>query len=419
MDSSKLRNSCVCGNSLPYLECCGVYCEKPIEPIPIRNTSVSKETAYQLYRYRLHELFIALLSLREFYQSYWESLAEEDFPVETLMDDPDFGRAIIESFFWDYFTKYSESRPILRIARHVEGDDLKAANDYITWSMSPLWAYRIDQITPAGVLVRNLGNDKMHLLHPQSVPPNLEAGMGLITRIVPFQGYEFCASSALVFPKEEGLSFLRSEFKLACQELGVKPGVALRPDVHTREWSHHSSLLRRIWRRYHYDRILGRPHQKPLKPLRLEFWVKDSENIHKRLSGASGIRILKNNRFEHRFRYLKVSEITLFETALVSVLSDFSFESYFCQWLHRELGDTLPEEVWVPFDRSEKKLASNETLPGENPDQWLKTNRLDLNGQSPLEAATHDFGRRRLRELLEQFEKQGSNTEYLRKQLQL
>ena len=29
MDASKLRNSCICGNTRPYLECCGPFAEPP------------------------------------------------------------------------------------------------------------------------------------------------------------------------------------------------------------------------------------------------------------------------------------------------------------------------------------------------------------------------------------------------------
>jgi hypothetical protein len=110
MDAAKLRNSCICGHSEPYVACCGPFAERPqggLAPL-----DMLKE-----YRHALHELHMHLFPLRMLYQQYWEKLSQEEYPHHALMEDGDYGRAVVENFFWDYSVQFSDARPILRTAR--------------------------------------------------------------------------------------------------------------------------------------------------------------------------------------------------------------------------------------------------------------------------------------------------------------
>src|SRR4051812_44897768 len=153
MDASKLRNSCICGNTVPYLECCGRFAD----PLPVTASGPINATGpaeghgamdagsgimppegeaalHYAFRHGLHELSMALFPLRAIYQAYWDKLSKEDYPHDLLMEDPDYGRSVVENFFWDYFVQYSDARPILRTARELEGKELRLAHDLMQWS---------------------------------------------------------------------------------------------------------------------------------------------------------------------------------------------------------------------------------------------------------------------------------------------
>src|SRR4051812_43707331 len=101
MDASKLRNSCICGNTRPYLECCGPFAEAipgavtpnsangptSLGAVAANAASPSAQASFGLvhasgtdvdallyhgFRHGLHELSMALFPLRALYQAYWE-----------------------------------------------------------------------------------------------------------------------------------------------------------------------------------------------------------------------------------------------------------------------------------------------------------------------------------------------------------
>src|SRR3954470_20023034 len=88
MDASKLRNSCICGNTRPYLECCGRYADP--QPAGSADAPDSEAASYHAFRHGLHELSTALFPLRSLYQAYWEKLGKEDYPHDLLMEDADY-----------------------------------------------------------------------------------------------------------------------------------------------------------------------------------------------------------------------------------------------------------------------------------------------------------------------------------------
>jgi hypothetical protein len=427
MDASKLRNSCICGNTLPYLECCGRFADAAPggqEAGAAGNPAGADADAalYHAFRHGLHELSMALFPLRALYQAYWEKLTKEDFPHDVLMEDPDYGRAVVENFFWDHFVQYSDARPILRTARELEGKDLRLAHDLMQWSYAPLWFYRVLERTPKTARLANLGNGKSHVVyHAGRVP---EAGGGVLARILPFRGKEFTGHTVLAFSDGTGpadgadLARLDSLFRAGCRDLNVKPSVTLRPDVHCDEWRRHGSVFLALWRAEVYDSTVGRPARasgsggNPVPAPVFNLALRSREELVAALSAAREIRPSGAGAWDLRFRALRLARLETKGGNLLVTVADPAFRAHVRDWLRDRLGRAaaVPEE------------AGAESMPGESAesqDMWVHTPLDALNGQTPLQASAHDWGRRRLQILFKDMLKQGRDVLSLRRQLGL
>lgn len=487
MDASKLRNSCICGNTRPYLECCGPFAEPPgagghpasrqtgadgkeLEANPLssakpqrdfeasteerRHFPIAKEGdtwpglpgpfaegkvqededgLYYGFRHCLHELSMALFPLRALYQAFWEKIGKEDYPHDLLMEDPDYGRAVLEDFFWDYFVQYSDARPILRTARELEGKDLRLAHDLMQWSYAPLWFYRVEERGPREARLRNLGNGKTHRVrHANRLP---EAGCGVITRLLPFRGREFCGHAVLPFDAALAPERLDALFRAGCRELKVKPSVTMRPDVHCDEWRRHGSVFLALWRAETYDARVGRPSaashgsgssaKGPAVPP-VEAKIADLPALLSELASAPEIKAAGQNQWDLRYRAMRLASLEArldgsareaqergAQGAVLSAsLVDPGFRGYVRDWIKARLGRVtfLPEG------------PAADPVPGEGTaevDIWVHTPLDALNGQNPIQASAHDWGRRRLQIILRDMVKQGRDVTSLRRQLGL
>lgn len=469
MDASKLRNSCICGNTRPYLECCGPFAEPPTaaglpasrlagldekdprrafsapetEGMPesgiLRGSTDPKASAsawppmhasfaesrveegdglYYGFRHCLHELSMALFPLRALYQAYWEKIGKDDYPHDMLMEDPDYGRAILEDFFWDYFVQYSDARPILRTARELEGRDLRLAHDLMQWSYAPLWFYRVEERTPAEARLRNLGNGKSHKVrHADRLP---EAGCGVITRLLPFRGKEFCGHAVLPFHPSVPPERLEAMFRSGCRDLKLKPSVTMRPDVHCGEWRRHGAAFLALWRAETYDARVGRPlsaqgnpNRTPTPAPSLDAAIRDQPALAAAMAAAAPeVRAVGTGQWELRFRALRVARLEAKGGVLATSLTDPGFRGYVRDWIRARLSRAadLPD------------AAAADPVPGEGTaelDVWVHTPLDALNGQTPIQASGHDWGRRRLQIILKDMVKQGRDVVSLRRQLGL
>lgn len=459
MDASKLRNSCICGNTLPYLECCGRFADphpgaKAATPagqglaeaatasdliFGAADADAAPEAAgeggsaadgsgamYHAFRHGLHELSMALFPLRALYQAYWEKLTKEDYPHDMLMEDPEYGRAIVENFFWDHFVQYSDARPILRTARELEAKDLRLAHDLMQWSYSPLWFYRVQERTPKTARLINLGNLKTHVVyHGGRLTEGVE---GVLTRILPFRGKEFCGHASLVFgegaaaspdappaagaPAAASYARMESLFRAGCRELAVKPSVTLRPDVHCDEWRRHGSVFLALWRAEAYDSTVGRPARGSGSSPVFNLALRSRDALLSTLAVCQEARASGQGTWDLRFRAMRVARMELKGGNLLVTVADPAFRAHVRDWLRDRLGAA----VSVPDD------GVVESMPGESPesqDMWVHTPLDALNGQTPVQASGHDWGRRRLQLLLQEMIKQGRDIVSLRSQLGL
>ena len=438
MDASKLRNSCICGNTQPYLECCGRYSDplpeaeqtapEARDPGPVTGAAAAKAAGpgvapsdlalYHAFRHGLHELSMALFPLRALYQAYWEKLTKEEYPHDMLMEDPEYGRAVVENFFWDHFVQYSDARPILRTARELEGKDLRLAHDLMQWSYAPLWFYRVQERTPRTARLINLGNLKAHAVyHGGRIPEGAE---GVLTRVLPFRGKEFCGHTALVFndvtapgsaPAGTSAARLDSLFRAGCRDLGVKPSVTLRPDVHCEEWRRHGTAFLALWRAEVYDSTVGRPTRGSVPGAAYTLALRSREEMLKALSSSRDIGPAGAGAWDLRFRCMRLARLEAKGGNLLVTVADPAFRAHVRDWLRERLGPS----VAAPDD-------AMEAMPGgssESQDMWVHTPLNALNGQTPVQASTHDWGRRRLKSILQDMIAQGRDTVSLRRQLGL
>ena len=421
MDASKLRNSCICGNTRPYLECCGIFADPAPSsgPPAVSRLEVSREgRLYYDFRHVLHELSMALFPLRALYQGYWEKLAKEDYPHDLLMEDPDYGRAVVDNFFWDYSLQYSDARPILRTARDLEGKDLRLAHDLMQWSYAPLWFYQIEETGPAHAQLRNLGTGRMHrVFHAGRMP---QAGSGLLSRILPFRGKEFCGHTVLAFEPGTTPAPIESLFRAGCRELGVKSSVNLRPDVHCEEWRRHGSIFLGVWRGAVYDARIGRPYRGSGPAPVFTAPAGDKDALAKALAASPGVTAAGNGAWEMRFRGLKLARLESKGGNVQVTLADPAFRDFIRGWLREKLGGEAP--LAGPRESAARIPSGAGQLPGDSSaalDAWVHTPLETLNGQTPIQASTHDWGRRRLHILFKEMSRLGRDVASLRQQLGL
>jgi hypothetical protein len=441
MDASKLRNSCICGNTLPYLECCGRFADplsgpeaEPVSAPRGADGGASPDadaSLYHAFRHCLHELSMALFPLRALYQAYWEKLSKEDYPHDMLMEDPEYGRAIIENFFWDHFVQYSDARPILRTARELESRELRLAHDLMQWSYAPLWFYRVQDRKANTARLVNPGNLKSHsLFHGGAIAEGVD---GVLTRILPFRGREFCGHTVLGFRdgagqggnrlpggsgmpsaggSADGAGRMDALFRAGCRELGVKPSVTLRPDVHCDEWRRHGSVFLALWRAEAYDSTVGRPTRGSGTPPVLTVAFPGRQALLSVLESSPEVRASGSGAWDLRFRAMRLARLEAKGGNLSVTLADPAFRAHVRDWLKENLGGmgALPDQ------------RDDQALPGASPesqDMWVHTPLAALNGQTPIQASAHDLGRHRLRMLLREMIDQGRDILSLRRQLGL
>jgi Protein of unknown function (DUF2384) len=404
MDAAKLRNSCICGNSEPYASCCGRFAEKPESGFGVK--AILGEL-----RYALHELHMHLFPLRMLYQQYWEKLSQEAYPHHVLMEDGDYGRAIVEHFFWDYSVQFSDARPIMRAARELDGRDLRLGHDLLQWSFAPLWPYFVVECDENEAYLRQVGHAKMHrVLHDGRMPP---PGHGVWIRLLSFRGKECVGMTRLATPQPIDPGHFDALLQASCQELGQKPKVSLRPDVHCDEWRRHGSLFLAQWRQLAYDSVVGRPSRTLSASPGLEIPTPNDIAWQADLSRHPKVRKLGEGRFEVRHRGLALARLESKGQRLILSL----FDPVFAPAVHEIL-----DGLGLRFDDLNREQAEPHDLGSHSSatwDAWMHIPHAALGGQTPIQASTHDFGRLRLRKLLHEMAKRGRDITEIMKQLRL
>jgi hypothetical protein len=156
-------------------------------------------------------------------------------------------QARMELFLWDFFQRISLARPILRIARSLEAEDLRLASRLDDWSLSPWSCYRMEGRDGSAWTLRHLVTDRTVLAHAGFDHHVLEPGDGVVTRLFRHGGHVFTGLAMLRFPTPTGVLQLEQEWRRLCERMGVPASVTLRPDVHNEQWfAFHRDVLE-LW----------------------------------------------------------------------------------------------------------------------------------------------------------------------------
>jgi hypothetical protein len=390
MDAVKLKNSCICGNTLPYAECCGRFSKTEAADDPAGRGG---------FRRDLHDLYMYLFPLRNLYQAYWERLSQEEYPHHLLMADPDYGRGVMANFFWDYSVQFSDARPILRAARDVEEKNLRLANDFRQWSLAPLWLWQVAESDGRRAHLRMVDSGKMvRVEHGGELPG---PGGFFAGRVLTHRGKEHVHPAVLVFPEGSGEA-LRDRLHALCRDLGIKSGSGLRPDVQCDEWRRHGALALALWREAVYDARVGLPARTMAAPQSFRLPVAGRDDgaggpFARRLAHqlrAGGAVALDPARFDLRYRALTLARLEAEPEGWLRVtLLDEAYRSYVFHWLADHAGASAHAPDGL--------LPEAADFPGAGEwGTWTESPLEALNGETPREASRHDFGRRRLEALL-------------------
>ena len=123
-------------------------------------------------------------------------------------------------------------------------------------------------------------------------------------------------------------------------------------------------------------------------------------------------RPLGSGQWELRYRQLRIARLELKGGNLLVTVSDPAFRAHARDWLGSRLGGAVS-----PPDDGEVQALPGESA--ESQDVWVHTPLDALNGQTPIQASTHDLGRRRLNLLLKDMLRQGRDVTSLKRQLGL
>lgn len=193
----------------------------------------------------------------------------------------------------------------------------------------------------------------------------------------------------LVFPHGSTESALE-RLKSVARDLNVRSGNGLRPDVQCEEWRRHGALMLALWREQVYDTFVGLPSRTLAPPQSFRLPV-DGDVV--RQLRAGGAEPLDARRFELRHRALALARLEAEPGGVQVTLLDEAYRRHVLHWLADHVGARARPAAVAPVESAARPA------PGDWA-SWAQTPSPVLGGETPLEAATHDFGRMRLLRLL-------------------
>lgn len=215
---------CPCHSGRDLADCCGPF---RVPPGPASPTT--PEGILQSFRTHL----IALIEDSAALQEVWFAFLDEN--VEEGSPEPQ-QQLMLDHFLWDWFKKYSEARPLMRIVRAWETEDLRMANRLDQWSLSAWEPWRIDSVRPDGYDLSRLGTDK--ICHVRRALPNhgFSKGDGILARILPHHRESFLGLGVSHYPGAAGCRRLAETYGEILGRHGLTLASHMRPDVHNEAW---------------------------------------------------------------------------------------------------------------------------------------------------------------------------------------
>lgn len=233
---------CPCSSGQFFAHCCA-----PFETSPAISGEVSVVAAHASLRHHLLQLVDHTPEFQEMWFSFVDDLPGPLHDVIAGRPAWELDQARLELFFWDYFQKVSLARPILRVARSIELDDLRSASRLDDWSLAPWGCYQAVSREGDAWNLRHLATGKAVHAHVGFAHHEISEGDGLVARLLKHGGHSFTGLSMLRFPGAAGVRQLEAGWKELCLRMGLPATITLRPDVHNEQWfAFHRNVLE-LW----------------------------------------------------------------------------------------------------------------------------------------------------------------------------
>ena len=219
---------CPCHSGLPFTSCCGPFAETPM-----RSGEFSAQEARASLRRHLLEMVRVSAGMQELWFACLDNLSDE---LHLAVDALESQQCLLDHFLWDWFKKYSEARPIIRVARFFEPTDLRLANHLDGWSLAP-WEPWIVQGHDRGMWhLMQISSHREVEIHKTFEHHQWEVGDAILSRVLHHAGHDFSGLHVSRFPGSAGVHELEVRWKSLAQKHGFPPQARLRPDIHNDIW---------------------------------------------------------------------------------------------------------------------------------------------------------------------------------------
>jgi hypothetical protein len=231
-----LDDSCPCFSGRGFDACCGPYrgAAHPAGP-----------AAAPLALASLRSILLAALREGQGMMEMWFAFLDE-LPQglrERLEEKAD-RQILADHFLWDWFHRYSESRPLCRAARAVEATDIRGASRLDEWALAPWEPWEVLSGSRDAWTLHRIGGDRKATVLKAFAHHRFQVGDAILSRLLPHLGHNFLGLSVSVFRGEKGRRELHDGYDRIVRKFGLTSHVHLRPDIHNEAWRPlHAELL--------------------------------------------------------------------------------------------------------------------------------------------------------------------------------
>ena len=275
--------SCPCLSGRDLADCCGPY-----QGAPHPGGQVSSVAAHASMRALLLSVLREGRTMMEMWFAFLDELPE---PLRESMDKMADKRTLADHFLWDWFHRYSESRPLCRAAREVEAKDLRGASRLHEWALAPWEPWEVVSGSDETWTLHRLGTDRKVVVLKAFSDHRFKAGDAILSRLLPHLGHNFLGLSVSVFRGDKGRRELQAGYERILHKFGLTGHIHLRPDIHNEAWLPlHAELLALAL------------HLKPDRAAVVEYPSEFLDEPHAALGGASPRDLAVHEFGRHRLR---------------------------------------------------------------------------------------------------------------------
>ncbi len=228
--------TCPCQSGRLFRHCCGPFAESPMlsGELPLGPAKTSL---------RRHLLEMARVSedMQELWFTCLDHLSES---IRSHLERNPTQQALMDHFLWDWFKKYSDARPIVRVARYFDATDLRLANHLDGWGLAPWEPWVVKSYRNGLWRLEHLTSRREIEATATFEHHRWEIGDALLTRILHHAGHDFTGLHVARFPGQSGVRSMQKRWKALGERFRLTSHTRLRPDIHNEFWlALHEDLL--------------------------------------------------------------------------------------------------------------------------------------------------------------------------------